>query len=76
MAVARGQVFVSSTAPADVFYRGKNIGRAPLGVSLPIGAQTLELKPASGGPSVSVAVDVKQGAVAMTRVTMPIADSH
>jgi hypothetical protein len=69
-------VFVSSTTPADVFYRGKNIGRAPLGVSLPIGAQTLELKPASGGPSVSVAVDVKQGAVAMKRVTMPIADSH
>lgn len=68
---ARGQVFVSATAPAEVFYLGKRVGRAPLGISLPVGTQLLELKPSSGGPAVSVTVDVKQGAIGMTRVTLP-----
>jgi len=72
----RGQVFVSTTAPARVFFRGKFVGTAPLGLSLPVGEQTLELRPELGGPPVSVAVNVKQGGVAMTRVTVPRADAQ
>jgi serine/threonine-protein kinase len=68
---ARGQVFITSSEPAEVHFRGKRLGRAPLGISLPIGAQTLELRPVSGAPPVSVSVDVKYGDVAMKRVTMP-----
>jgi len=69
--VVRGQVFVSVNEPAEVFFRGKRLGRAPLGITLPVGTQTLELQPVSGGPPVSVPVDVKYGAVAMKRVTLP-----
>jgi len=72
-AVVRGQVFVSANEPAEVFFRSKRLGRAPLGISLPVGAQTLEVRPVSGGPVVSVTVDVKYGAVAMKRVTLPTA---
>jgi serine/threonine-protein kinase len=71
--VVRGQVFVSASEPAEVFFHGKRLGRAPLGISLPVGAQTLEVQPVSGGPVVSVTVDVKNGAVAMKRVTLPAA---
>jgi serine/threonine-protein kinase len=68
---ARGQVFITSSEPAEVYFRGKRLGRSPLGISLPVGAQTLEVQPVSGAPSVSVSVDVKYGDVAMKRVTFP-----
>jgi serine/threonine protein kinase len=73
--VVRGQVFVSASEPAEVFFRGKRLGRAPLGISLPVGTQTLEVQPVSGGPAMSVTVDVKNGAVAMKRVTLPAAET-
>jgi serine/threonine-protein kinase len=68
---ARGQVFLTASEPAEVYFRGKRLGRAPLGISLPVGAQTLDVQPVSGAPAVSVSVDVKYGDVAMKRVTLP-----
>lgn len=70
-APARGQVFVSTSAPAEVFYRGKRVGRTPLGISLPVGAQQLEVKPMSGAAPELVAVDVQQGVVAMKHIALP-----
>lgn len=74
--IVRGQVFLSTTEPAEVFFRGKRLGRAPLGISLPVGTQTLELQPVSGGPAMSVSVDVNYGAVTMKRVTLPSAPTQ
>jgi hypothetical protein len=64
-------VFITTNEPAEVYFRGKRLGRAPLGISLPVGSQTLEVRPASGAPHVSVLVDVKYGDVAMRSVTLP-----
>jgi hypothetical protein len=70
---ARGTVTVTTPGGwADVYLGGRSVGRAPGRLSLPAGAQRLEVRPFGRTPGVYVDVVVESGG--SSRVSVPVSE--
>ena len=72
---SQGPVMIRTTRGwATVQHNGRDLGRTPLRVQLPVGSQRITLLPNGEGPGRTITVEVEWGS--LTQVTVPIADPN
>jgi hypothetical protein len=72
---SQGPVMIRTTHGwATVQHDGRDLGRTPLRVQLPVGEQHLTLRPNGEGPGRTITIDVEWGS--LTQVTVPIAEEE
>lgn len=68
---AGGSVLIlTKPGPAYIFFQGRQLGRSPTRVRLPVGDHKLQLKPVAGGPDVFVQVHMEDGWSSIAQVKL------